>query len=123
MKPIWNGQLWNTSNTKFRLEARCQAIYFHADYAIGGKGISKLDGKITDYLPDYPKTTGDRLRSITCLPTRPVFPIILRSFQFFLKQWARSLHTRWIRKEIFFSCRLSSNQVQVAYDNSGIFFC
>lgn len=51
----------NTPDTKHRLGSVTKQFTAMAIMQMVQKGKLKLDGKITDYLPDYPKVTGDRI--------------------------------------------------------------
>lgn len=55
---------WNIPNTpdiKFRLGSITKQFTSMLVMQLVEKGKLKLDGKITDYLPDYPKSTGDKI--------------------------------------------------------------
>ncbi|MCG3119962.1 MAG: D-aminopeptidase [bacterium] len=51
----------NTPDTKFRLGSITKQFTAMLIMQLVEKGKLKLDGKITDYLPDYPKSTGDQV--------------------------------------------------------------
>ncbi len=51
----------NASDTKFRLGSITKQFTSLLIMQLVEKGKLKLDGKITDYLPDYPKATGDKI--------------------------------------------------------------
>ena len=55
----WN--IPNTTDTKFRLGSITKQFTSMLIMQLVQQGKLKLDGKITDYLPDYPKETGDRI--------------------------------------------------------------
>ena len=55
----WN--IPNTPDTKFRLGSITKQFTSMLIMQLVQEGKVKLDGKITDYLPDYPKKTGDRI--------------------------------------------------------------
>ncbi|HLL94695.1 MAG TPA: serine hydrolase domain-containing protein, partial [Spirosoma sp.] len=51
----------NTPDTKFRLGSITKQFTAMLIMQLVEQGKLKLDGKITDYLPDYPKATGDKI--------------------------------------------------------------
>lgn len=51
----------NAPDTKFRLGSITKQFTAMLIMQLVEKGKLKLDGKITDYLPDYPKPTGDKV--------------------------------------------------------------
>ena len=51
----------NTPDTKFRIGSITKQFTAMLIMQLVEKGKLKLDGKITDYLPDYPKSTGDKV--------------------------------------------------------------
>lgn len=51
----------NTPETKFRIGSITKQFTAMLIMQLVEKGKLKLDGKITDYLPDYPKSTGDKV--------------------------------------------------------------
>jgi len=55
----WN--IPNTPETKFRLGSITKQFTAMLILQLAEQGKLKLDGKITDYLPDYPKNTGDKV--------------------------------------------------------------
>lgn len=55
----WN--IANTPTTKFRLGSITKQFTALLIMQLVEQGKLKLDGKITDYLPDYPKATGSRV--------------------------------------------------------------
>lgn len=55
----WN--IPNTPDTKFRLGSITKQFTALLIMQLVEKGKLKLDGKVTDYLPDYPKATGDKI--------------------------------------------------------------
>jgi CubicO group peptidase (beta-lactamase class C family) len=55
----WN--IPNTPDTKFRLGSLTKQFTAMLVMQLVEQGKLKLDGKITDYLPDYPKATGDKI--------------------------------------------------------------
>ncbi len=55
----WN--IPNTPDTKFRLGSITKQFTAMLIMQLVEQGKLKLDGKVTDYLPDYPKATGDKI--------------------------------------------------------------
>lgn len=55
----WN--IPNTPETKFRLGSITKQFTAMLILQLAEQGRLKLDGKITEYLPDYPKHTGDKV--------------------------------------------------------------
>jgi CubicO group peptidase (beta-lactamase class C family) len=55
----WN--IPNTPETKFRIGSITKQFTAMLILQLVEQGKLKLDGKITDYLPDYPKSTGDKV--------------------------------------------------------------
>ena len=55
----WN--IPNTASTKFRLGSITKQFTSMLIMQLVGQGKLKLNGKITDYLPDYPKATGSKI--------------------------------------------------------------
>ena len=51
----------NTPDTKFRLGSITKQFTATLILQLAEQGKLRLDGKITDYLEDYPKTTGDKI--------------------------------------------------------------
>jgi CubicO group peptidase (beta-lactamase class C family) len=51
----------NTPDTKFRLGSITKQFTAMLILQLVGEGKLKLDGKVTDYLPDYPIVNGDRI--------------------------------------------------------------
>lgn len=51
----------NAPDTKFRLGSITKQFTSMLVMQLVEKGMLRLDGKITDYLPDYPKATGDKV--------------------------------------------------------------
>ena len=54
-------RLANTPTTKFRLGSITKQFTATLILQLVEQGKLRLDGKVTDYLPDYPKTTGDKI--------------------------------------------------------------
>lgn len=55
----WNNP--NTSDTKFRIASITKSFTAILIFRLIEQGKLKLDGKVTDYLADYPKATGDKI--------------------------------------------------------------
>lgn len=54
-------QILNTPDVRFRLGSITKQFTSMVVMQLVGEGKIKLDGKVTDYLPDYRKDTGDRV--------------------------------------------------------------
>jgi len=81
----WN--IANTSTTKFRLGSVTKQFTAMLIMQLVEQGKLKLDGKVTTYLPDYPKATGDKitihhlLTHTSGIPNYTNFPKIFRDAQ------------------------------------------
>ena len=51
----------NTPDTKFRLASVTKQFTAMLILQLSEKGKLQLDGKVSDYLPDYPKANGNRI--------------------------------------------------------------
>ncbi len=70
----WN--IPNTPQTRFRLGSITKQFTAALILQLVEQGKIELDGKITDYLPDYRKDTGEKVTVHQLLTTHPAFPAI-----------------------------------------------
>lgn len=64
----------NTTDTQFGIGALTEAFTATLVLQLVNEGKLKLDGKITDYLPDFPKSTGDKITVQHLLTQTSGFP-------------------------------------------------
>jgi CubicO group peptidase (beta-lactamase class C family) len=111
----------NTPDVKFRLGSITKQFTSMLIMQLVEAGKLKLDGKITDYLPDYPKATGNRVTLHHLLTHTSGIPSYT-NFADFFSQTSRNPYTptEFIKK--FSDLPLEFDPgTRFAYNNSGYF--
>ncbi len=111
----------NTPDVKFRLGSITKQFTSMLIMQLVEAGKLKLDGKITDYLPDYPKATGDRVTIHHLLTHTSGIPSYT-NFPTFFAQMSRdpATPTEFIKKFSELSLEFEPG-TRFAYNNSGYF--
>lgn len=115
----WN--IANTPNTKFRLGSITKQFTAMLIMQLVEQGKLKVDGKITDYLPDYPKATGSRITLHHLLTHTSGIPSYT-SFPNFFQDMSRDPYTPEALVKKFSGLPLEFEPGSTfSYDNSGYF--
>ncbi len=115
----WN--IANTPATKFRLGSITKQFTAMLIMQLVEQGKLKLDGKITDYLPDYPKATGSKVTIHHLLTHTSGIPSYT-SFPGFFETMSRDPYTPEAFVKKFSGLPLEFEPgSKFAYDNSGYF--
>lgn len=115
----WN--LPNTPDVKFRLGSITKQFTSMLIMQLVEAGKLKLDGKITDYLPDYPKATGDLVTIHHLLTHTSGIPSYTNFPDFFAKMSRDpSTPTEFIKKFSELPLEFEPG-TRFAYNNSGYF--
>ncbi|AQG79689.1 serine hydrolase [Spirosoma montaniterrae] len=111
----------NTPDTKFRLGSITKQFTAMLIMQLAEQGKLKIDGKITDYLPDYPKATGDKI-TIHHLLTHTSGVPSYTGFPKFFEEDSRDPYTPEAFTKKFASLPLEFEPgSKFAYNNSGYF--
>ncbi|WP_080058104.1 serine hydrolase [Spirosoma aerolatum] len=115
----WN--ISNTPDTKFRLGSITKQFTSMLIMQLVEKGKIKLDGKVTDYLPDYPKATGDKVTIHHLLTHTSGIPSYT-GFPDFFEKMSRDPYTPDAFVKKFSDMPLEFEPGSTfSYDNSGYF--
>ena len=115
----WN--IANTPDTKFRLGSITKQFTAMLIMQLVEQGKLKLDGKITDYLPDYPKATGSKITIHHLLTHTSGIPSYT-GFPKFFENDSRDPYTPEAFTKKFTDLPLEFEPgSKFAYDNSGYF--
>lgn len=115
----WN--IANTPDTRFRLGSITKQFTSMLIMQLVEQGKLKLDGKITDYLPDYPKATGDKITIHHLLTHTSGIPSYTGFPKFFAED-SRDPYTPEAFTKKFASLPLEFEPgSKFAYNNSGYF--
>jgi CubicO group peptidase (beta-lactamase class C family) len=111
----------NATDTKFRLGSITKQFTSMLIMQLVEKGKLKLDGKITDYLPDYPKATGDKITIHHLLTHTSGIPSYT-GFPKFFEETSRDPYTPddFVKKFSDLPLEFEPGST-FAYDNSGYF--
>lgn len=111
----------NTPDTKFRLGSITKQFTSMLIMQLVEKGKIKLDGKVTDYLPDYPKATGDKVTIHHLLTHTSGIPSYT-GFPGFFEKMSRDPYTPDAFVKKFSDMPLEFEPGSTfSYDNSGYF--
>lgn len=111
----------NAPDTKFRLGSITKQFTAMLTLQLVQQGKLKLDGKITDYLPDYPRATGDRITIHQLLTHSSGIPGYTE-FPGFFQTMSRDPYTpREFVKQFADSALLFEPGTRYRYSNSGYF--
>ncbi|MBD2753469.1 serine hydrolase [Spirosoma validum] len=115
----WN--IPNTASTKFRLGSITKQFTSMLIMQLVEQGKLKLDGKITDYLPDYPKATGSKITIHHLLTHTSGIPSYT-SFPKFFETMSRDPYTpdAFVKKFSDLPLEFEPGS-RFSYDNSGYF--
>ncbi len=83
----------NTTSTKFRIGSLTKCFTALLIMQLVEEGRVKLDGTVSDYLPDYPRTTGERITIHHLLAHRSGIPNYVRDIPDFWSKGDGSRHT------------------------------
>ena len=115
----WN--IPNTASTKFRLGSITKQFTSMLIMQLVEQGKLKLNGKITDYLPDYPKATGSKITIHHLLTHTSGIPSYT-SFPKFFETMSRDPYTPDAFVKKFSGLPLEFEPGSTfSYDNSGYF--
>jgi len=115
----WN--IPNTPDTKFRLGSITKQFTSMLILQLVQEGKVKLEGKITDYLPDYPKKTGERITIHQLLTHTSGIPGYTE-FPGFFRNMSRDPYTPTeFVKQFADSALLFEPGARWSYSNSGYF--
>lgn len=115
----WN--IPNTPDTKFRLGSITKQFTSMLIMQLVENGKLKLDGKVTDYLPNYPKATGDKVTIHHLLTHTSGIPSYT-GFPKFFENMSRDPYTPDAFVKQFSELPLEFEPgTKYAYDNSGYF--
>ncbi|MDB5242452.1 MAG: serine hydrolase, partial [Spirosoma sp.] len=111
----------NTPDTRFRLGSITKQFTAMLIMQLVEQGKLKLDGKITDYLPDYPKITGDKITIHHLLTHTSGIPSYT-GFPKFFENDSRDPYTpeAFIKKFADLPLEFEPS-TKFSYDNSGYF--
>lgn len=122
----WADRTWNIPNrvdTKFGLASNTKQFAAALIMQLVEQGKIRLDGKITDYLPEYPKQTGDRitvhqlLTHTSGIPSYTQFPDTLSWMLVFHNPYSPAEYVkRFSQKKLDFEPGTGYN-----YNNSGYY--
>lgn len=111
----------NTPDTKFRLGSITKQFTAMLIMQLVERGKLKVDGKITDYLPDYPKATGDKITIHHLLTHTSGIPSYT-GFPRFFETMSRDPYTPQAFVKKFADLPLEFEPgSKFSYDNSGYF--
>ena len=115
----WN--IPNAPDTKFRLGSITKQFTAMLIMQLVEKGKLKLTGKVTDYLPDYPKATGDKI-TIHHLLTHTSGLSNYTNFPGFFEKQSRNPYTPEVFLKEFMNLPLDFEPgSKFSYSNSGYF--
>ncbi|WP_020595120.1 serine hydrolase [Spirosoma panaciterrae] len=115
----WN--IPNTPDTKFRLGSITKQFTSMLIMQLVEKGKIKLDGKVTDYVPEYPKATGDKVTIHHLLTHTSGIPSYT-GFPGFFEKMSRDPYTPDAFVKKFSDMPLEFEPGSTfSYDNSGYF--
>jgi CubicO group peptidase (beta-lactamase class C family) len=111
----------NTPDTKFRLGSITKQFTATLILQLVEQGKIRLDGKITDYIPDYPKAVGDKVTVQHLLTHTSGIPNYT-SIPMFGQEWSKIPFTPTEFIKNFWDLPLEFEPgSRFAYDNSGYF--
>ena len=111
----------NTPDTKFRLGSITKQFTSMLIMQLVDEGKIKVDGKLTDYIPEYPKTNGDKVTVYHLLTHTSGIPSYT-SMANFSREYLRNPYTPTDFIKVFWDLPLEFEPgTKFVYNNSGYF--